>query len=658
MRKFFSISFFLPTLSVLPCLLMVLPIDIEAQRRSDSDQNVVYDPALFQALEYRLVGPHRGGRVTAVAGVPSEPNTFYMGSTGGGVWKTTDGGHIWKNVSDGFFEAGSMGALAVALSDPNVIYAGTGSACIRGNVSAGVGVYKSTDAGRTWMHIGLRDAGQIGRIRVHPQNPDLVYVAALGNAFGPNAERGVFRSKDGGATWEKVLFVSDSTGTVDLSMDPNNPRVLYAAMWRAERKPWTLISGALEGGIYKTTDGGDNWTKLANGLPQGLVGKIGVAVSPANSDRVWAIIEADADQGGIYRSDDAGETWRRVNDNPRYIERAFYYIHIYADPKDDSTVYILGEEFWKSLDGGATVEAIPVPHGDTHDLWLNPNDPNILVASNDGGANISYNGGKSWSQQVNQPTAEFYRVTVDNEFPYRIYGPQQDNSTISVPSRTEGSGITIQHWFAVGGCETGPIAVNPRNANIIYSGCWGGRITRFDRTTGQSREIMVYPQLQFGQPVNSLHYRFQWNAPILLSPHNPTVLYHASQFVHRSTNEGQSWGGDQSRSHAERCEQAGLCRRALDPRHHRCRGLRHHLRSRRITSRAGSSLGRKRRRTRAHFSRQRRHLERHHTGESPGVEHGQRHRALAPRARAGLPRRVQVSDGRFPTLHLPHERLR
>jgi len=499
------------------------------------------NPALLQALEYRSIGPFRGGRSTAVAGVPSQPLTFYMGSTGGGVWKTTDGGMVWNNVSDGFFEAGSMGAVAVAQSDPNVVYAGTGSACLRGNVSTGVGMYRSTDAGRTWRHVGLRDAGQIARIRVHPRDPDLVYAAVVGHAFGRNAERGVFRSTDGGKTWAKVLFLSDSTGAIDLTMDVHNPRVLYAAMWRAERKPWTFYGGAMEGGIYQTTDGGDTWTKLTSGLPTGLIGKIGIAVSPANPDKVYAVVEAGEDQGGVYRSDNAGASWRRVNSEWGPIERPWYYNHMFADPTDEHTIYIASDEFWKSVDGGVTFTEVDTPHGDNHDLWINPSDPDIWVEANDGGAAVTFDGGKTWSPQTNQPTGEYYMVAVDGDFPYRVYGPQQDNSTLSVPSRVPGTGITIQHWLAVGGCETGPVAVDPRDATIVYAGCYGGRITRFDRRTGQSRQVMDYPQLQLGGTITDMKYRFQWNAPFLISRHDPTVLYHGSQYVHRSTNEGQSW---------------------------------------------------------------------------------------------------------------------
>jgi photosystem II stability/assembly factor-like uncharacterized protein len=462
-----------------------------------------------------------------------------MGSTGGGVWKTTDGGVNWSNVSDGFFEAGSMGAIAVAVSDANVVYAGTGSACIRGNVSPGVGLYKSVDAGSTWTHGGLRDAGQIGRIQVHPQDANLVYVAALGHAFGPNPERGVFRSKDGGKSWEKVLYVNESTGAVDLAMDAFNPRVLYAAMWRAERKPWAILSGGEEGGVFKSADSGDTWKKLKGGLPEGIVGRIGVAVSPANPSRVWALVEAE--EGGLFRSEDAGTSWSLVNPERSFRQRAWYYTHVYADPRDEDTVYVLNTGFYKSIDGGKSFGLIPVPHGDNHDLWLNPDDPRVMIESNDGGANVSYNGGKSWSPQLNQPTAEFYRVTVDDQFLYRVYGPQQDNSTISVPSRTRSGGITLQHWMAVGGGESGHIAVDPRDPSITYAGSYGGTIDRVNHKTGHVRSVMVYPQMALGNRARDLRYRFQWNAPIRISPHDPDVVYQTSQYVHKSTNGGQSW---------------------------------------------------------------------------------------------------------------------
>lgn len=501
---------------------------------------ITYDPALYRAMQWRLIGPFRGGRVTAVAGVAGQPLTFYFGATGGGVWRTDDGGLSWRNISDGYFKTGSIGAIAVADSDPNVIYVGTGESCPRGNVSHGDGVYKSTDGGRTWTNVGLRDTRHIARIRIHPQNPDLVYVAALGHIFGPNSERGVFRSKDGGKTWEKVLFVDDKTGAIDLSMDPTNPRILYAAFWQVVRQPWTLVSGGPGSGLYKTTDGGDTWTKLTTGLPQGIKGRIGVAVSPANPDRVWALIEAE--DGGVYRSDDGGRRWRVMNKERKLRQRAWYYTHIYADPKDADTVYVLNTAFYKSIDGGRTFDiTIRVPHGDNHDLWINPNNPQIMINSNDGGANVSFNGGQTWSPQSNQPTAQFYRVTTDTRFPYHVYGAQQDNTTVAIASRTTGQGIDRPDWYPVGGGESGHIAVDPRDPNIVYAGSYGGLITRYDHRTRQQRNITAWPQTMVGEAAKDMKYRFQWNAPILISPHDPRVIYHAAQVLLKSTDEGQSW---------------------------------------------------------------------------------------------------------------------
>ncbi|TDI39565.1 MAG: glycosyl hydrolase [Acidobacteria bacterium] len=498
-----------------------------------------FDQSLYQALEYRSIGPSRGGRAPTVAGVPGQLFTFYMGTSGGGVWKTTDAGTTWDNISDGFFEAGSIGAIAVADSDPNILYAGTGESCLRGDVQTGVGVYKSRDAGKTWKHIGLESSGQIGRIRVHPKDPDLVYVAVLGHAFGPNEERGVFRSKDGGASWEKVLYVSDEAGAVDLSMDVNNPLVLYAAIYQVVRKPWMLVSGGEHSGLYKSTDGGDSWTELKNGLPTGIKGKIGVAVSPANSDRVYADIEAD-DGGGVYRSDDGGESFVRVSKDRKLVARPFYFNHVVADAVDENTVYVMNLDFFKSVDGGRTYEEITGTHGDFHDLWINPDNPEVMVSGNDGGGAVSLNGGKSWSTQMNQPTAEFYRVAVDNQFPYRVYGPQQDNSSISVPSRVARRNV-VPDMYEVGGGEQGHIWVHPTNPNIVYAGEYEGQITRYDRETGDLRNIETYPQLPEGLPAEALKYRFQMNAPIRVSPHAPHAIYHASQYVHRSTDEGQSW---------------------------------------------------------------------------------------------------------------------
>jgi photosystem II stability/assembly factor-like uncharacterized protein len=498
-----------------------------------------YDTSLYRAMKWRSIGPYRGGRVTAVAGVSGQPKVFYMGATGGGVWKTEDGGLNWKPISDGFFKTGSVGAIAVAPSDPNVIYVGMGEACVRGNFSHGDGVYKSEDGGKTWKHIGLDDTRQIGRIRVHPNNPDLVYVAALGHVFGPNEQRGIFRSKDGGKTWEKILYVDDKTGAVDLAMDPTNPRILFAGFWQVKRTPYSLESGGPGSGLYKSTDGGDTWTKLTKGLPKGIKGKIGVTISPVRPERVWAIIEAE--DGGVFRSDDGGESWKRVNDERKLRQRAWYYTHIYADTQDPETVYVLNVRFHKSTDGGKTYESIRLPHGDTHDLWIAPEDNQRMINGNDGGATITYNGGESWSTLYNQPTAQFYHVITDNQFPYRVYGAQQDNSTVSIASRTSSWGIDRADWYPVGGCESGYIAPRPDDPNIVYAGCYGGFMTRYDHRTKQARNIMVWPENPMGWGAGELKYRFQWTFPIVISPHDPNVLYAAGNVLFKSTNEGQSW---------------------------------------------------------------------------------------------------------------------
>ncbi|MEE9562705.1 MAG: glycosyl hydrolase, partial [Thermoanaerobaculia bacterium] len=529
-----------------------------AAKSTAAELEPTFDEKLFQAMEFRHIGPYRGGRVTAVTGIVGDSETYYMGSTGGGVWKTRDAGVSWKNISDEHFAAASVGAIAVAQSDPNVIFVGTGSACPRGNVSPGIGVYRSTDAGKTWTHVGLDEAGQIARIRIHPQDPDLVYVAALGHIFGPNEERGVFRSADGGESWEKVLFVSDRAGAVDLAMSPGNPRILFAGIWEAERKPWTMLSGGEEGGLYRSTDGGDTWEELTEGLPDGMTGRIGVTVSAANPDRVWALIEAE--EGGLFRSEDGGDTFNLINSDRNFRQRAWYYTHVFADPRDPETVYILNVGMWRSVDGGKTFSYVRAPHGDHHDLWIQPVNPQVLINGNDGGANVSFNGGRTWSSQAIQPTSEMYRVSVDDQFPYRVYGCQQDNSCVSLPSRTSSSGIARQDWWVIGGCESGHVAIDPRNPEITYSGCYGGQISRYDRATDQNREIMAYPQLAVGQAARDLKYRFQWNAPTRLSPHDPAVLYHTSQYVHRSTDEGQSWeviSPDLTRNDPEKQDYAG-----------------------------------------------------------------------------------------------------
>jgi photosystem II stability/assembly factor-like uncharacterized protein len=510
-------------------------------RVSDEEAAAVIDSAMLHSLQWRLIGPFRGGRVVAVAGDPVHTQVFYFGSTGGGIWKTTDGGIIWENVSDGFFKRASVGAIAVSTSDPNVIYAGMGETTIRGNVSHGDGVYKSTDGGKTWTHLGLADTRNIAKVRIHPQNPDLVYVAALGHAHGPNPERGVYRSRDGGKTWEQILFRSDKAGAIDLAMDPNNPRILYAAIWEAQRKPYTLISGGEDCGIFKSTDGGDNWTEITRkpGLPTGVLGKIGLAVSAAKEDRVWAII--DAEDGALFRSNDGGENWERLSEDRNLWARPWYYQHIYADPKDPETIWALNVQCWKSVDGGRTFFEVQVPHGDNHDLWIDPHDPQRMIEGNDGGACVSFNGGVSWSSIYNQPTAEMYHVTTDNQVPYRVYGAQQDNSTITVPSRSALAGITQSDIYDVGGGESGYIAVRPDDTNIVYAGNYLGYLTRYDHRSRQERNIAVWPELATGWGAKDQKYRFQWTFPILLSPHDPNVLYVTGNHVFRSTDEGNSW---------------------------------------------------------------------------------------------------------------------
>ena len=498
------------------------------------------DSKMLKGLAYRNIGPYRGGRVTAVAGVTSQPMVYYFGATGGGVYKTTDGGANWDPISDEYFKTGSVGAIGVGESDPNVIYVGMGESPIRGNVSHGDGMYKSTDAGKTWKHVGLGDTRHIARVRVHPKNPDTVFVAALGHIFGPHEQRGVFRSTDGGKTWQKIFYRNDKAGAIDLIIDPSNPNVLYAGFWEVQRKPWTLESGGPGGGLFKSTDGGDTWTDITRnpGLPAKMVGKIGVTVSPVNPDRVWAIIEAE--DGGVFRSDDAGKNWQKVNEQRTLRQRAWYYTRIYADTQNADSVYVLNVGFYKSNDGGRTYTTIGVPHSDNHDLWIAPNDAARMINSNDGGANVSFNGGRTWSEQ-DQATAQFYRVALDNDFPYNVYGAQQDNSTIKIASRTTEFGIGPTHWYDVGGGESGWIAPSPKNSNIIFAGSYGGLITRYDHRTGQQRNVTVWPDNPMGAGAEAMKWRFQWNFPIVFSPHDPNALYAAGNVLFRSTNEGQSW---------------------------------------------------------------------------------------------------------------------
>ncbi|MBN2408364.1 MAG: glycosyl hydrolase [Candidatus Aminicenantes bacterium] len=512
-----------------------------APAQRERSRPLSYDSSLYSAMEWRLIGPFRGGRVTAVAGLPDRSHTYYFGATGGGVWKTEDGGLSWTCVSDGFFKTGSVGAIAVSELDPNVIYVGMGEAPIRGDVSHGDGVYKSMDAGKTWKQVGLADTRQISRVRIHPRDPGLVYVAALGHVYGPNMDRGIFRTKDGGQAWEKILFRNKATGAIDLAMDPSNPRVLYAALWEAGRTPYSLTSGGPGSGLFKSVDGGDTWTEISRnkGLPQGILGKIGVTVCPARPERVWAIVEAE--DGGVFRSDDGGETWEKVNEERRLRQRAWYYSRIYADPQDSETVYVLNTGFYRSTDGGKTYSAVRVPHGDNHDLWIDPGNPRRMINSNDGGANVTENGGLSWTAQDKQPTAQLYHVAVDDRFPYWVYGAQQDNSTLRIASRTDGAAITSSDWHAVGGGESGFVVPRPGNPDIVYAGSYGGLITRWDARTRQQRIITAWPENPMGAGADVLRYRYQWTAPIVVSRHNPDVLYHAAQMLFKTTNEGQSW---------------------------------------------------------------------------------------------------------------------
>jgi photosystem II stability/assembly factor-like uncharacterized protein len=499
-------------------------------------------PDPFKGMKYRLIGPYRGGRALTAVGVVSEPNTYYFGAVAGGVWKTTNGGMTWTPLFDKQ-SVSSIGSIAVAESDPNIIYVGTGEACIRGNISHGDGMYKSLDAGKTWTHIGLRDTRHIGRVLVHPKNPDLVYVAALGHAYGPNTERGVFRTRDGGKTWEKVLYKDEKTGAIDIAFVPSNPNILFAAMWEAGRTPWSLTSGGPGSGLYKSTDGGTTWKQVkGKGWPDTLLGKIGVSVSGADPNRVYVMLEAKEELGGLYRSDDGGESWKQMTDDHRLRHRPWYYTHVTADTKNADTVYVLCVGMYKSTDGGKNFEPMGgFPHGDHHGLWIDPNNPQRLIGANDGGATISVDGGKTWSRQDNQPTAQFYHVSVDNAFPYNLYGSQQDNSSIRIASRSDKNGIGRAEWDPVGGGEAGYIAAHWTDPNIVYAGEYFGILTRYDRRTGQAHNISVWPDDTDGHEAANLKYRFNWTEPIVTSRHDPDVVYYAGNIVFKSSNGGLSW---------------------------------------------------------------------------------------------------------------------
>ncbi|MGA9574067.1 MAG: hypothetical protein WBS20_08990, partial [Lysobacterales bacterium] len=500
-----------------------------------------WDESKLESLKWREIGPYRGGRSAAVTGIPQDRETFYFGSTGGGVWKTTNGGGDWNNISDGFF-GGSIGAVAVSTWDPNVIYVGTGEVTVRGNVSVGDGVWKSTDAGRTWSQVGLKTSQRIPRIQVHPRDPDTVYAAVMGNLFGASEERGVFRSTDGGKNWQKILYINDEVGVVDLVMDPTNPRILYASSWRVIRTPYSLESGGEGSKIWKTTDAGEHWQSISEneGMPKPPLGISGLSVSASNPDNLYAIIEAA--EGGVFRSTDAGKTWVRVNKERKLRQRAWYYTRIQADPLDEDVVYVMNVQFHKSKDGGKIFEKISTPHGDNHDLWIDPSDPKRMIEANDGGANISYDGGENWSVQSNQPTAQMYRVSTDNAFPYRLLGGQQDNSAVRIRSRSAfDDAIGTRDWEPTAGGESGHVVARPDNPDIVYGGSYSGYLIRYNHSNGDVRAVNVWPDDPMGWGAADLKYRFNWNFPIMISPHDPGTLYAAGNVLFKTTDEGQTW---------------------------------------------------------------------------------------------------------------------
>ena len=533
MKRFFLFSFLI--------LFISTTSDLSAQRKKSRNSNMVkYSESLYNSMQWRLVGPFRGGRAGTASGVLGNPNLYYMGTAGGGVWKTTDAGNTWSCISDGYF-GGSIGAIAVSESDPNVIYVGEGEQTLRGNVSSGNGIWKSLDAGKTWKFIGLEGSEHIARIRIHPTNPDLVYVAAIGNLWKPNTTRGVYRSQDGGETWKKILYESDKAGAGDLILDPNNARILYAATWEMKRNGYRMDSGGPDSKMFKSIDGGDTWLDISKfkGLPKGPWGIVGITVSPVDSNRVWAIIEAE--DGGVFRSDDAGKTWKKINENRALRQRAWYYSRIYADTQNKDKVYVMNVSYGVSTDGGKTFTLKNAPHGDHHDLWIDPNNNNRMVIADDGGAQVSNDGGENWTTYHNQPTAQFYRVTTDNSFPYRIYGAQQDNSTVRISHRTSGSGITERDWEPSAGGESAHLAPDPKNNDIVYGGTYKGYMMRKDHSVDQTRSINIWPDNPAGSGAEVMKYRFNWNFPVKFSIHDDKTLYAGSNFLHVSTNEGQTW---------------------------------------------------------------------------------------------------------------------
>ena len=524
--------------------LVLLCFEGNAQKKSTtttSTNSVSYDQSLYSGIRWREVGPFRGGRSGTVTGVRGNPNVYYFGTVGGGVWKTEDAGQTYEPLTDSYF-GGTVGAVAVAESDPNVIYAGEGEQTLRNNVASGWGVWKSTDAGKSWKHIGLRDSKHISRIRIHPKNPDVVYVAAIGNLWKPNEMRGVFRSTDGGQTWKKILYINETAGAGDLTFDPNNPRIIYAATWNMKRNGYRMDSGGPDSKLWKSTDGGDTWENLSDktGMPKGMNGIIGVTVSPVNSSRIWAIIE-NSEAPGVYRSDDAGKTWARVNQDRALLQRAWYYCRIYADTQNEDKVWVMNVSYGVSKDGGKTFELKDAPHGDHHDLWIDPDNNQRMVIADDGGAQVSKDGGENWTTYHNQPTAQFYRVTTDNSFPYNILGAQQDNTSVRIPHRTNGSNVTEKDWTALSIGESAHLAPDPSNPKIIYGSDFKGYMSMQNLENGQERSTSVWPDLPAGSGVEVMKYRFNWNYPLVFSHHDPKKLYAGSNYLHATYNGGQSW---------------------------------------------------------------------------------------------------------------------
>ena len=528
---------------ILLALVLFVPFGSDAQRRkrTNPEPQIVLQDSVFHGLKWRNIGPFRGGRSVASSGVLGQPMTYYMGSSGGGVWKTVDDGITWKNISDGQLKTGTVGAISVAESNPNIVVVGMGEHAARGVMtSMGDGIYKSTDAGKTWKHIGLDKSRHISDVVIHPKNPDILFVSVQGAQYGPSQERGIYRSTDGGNRWEKVLFVDENTGASSLSMDMNNPLILYAAMWQHRRYPWKMESGGPSSGLYKSTDGGTSWKPMKEGLPKEF-GKAGISVSRANPDLVFAVIEAEGKKGGVYRSDDAGKKWKQVNTDRINIARSWYYMEIFADPQDANVVYVLNAPVTKSIDGGKTFTPLPTPHTDNHHLWIHPFDNSKMINSNDGGANISNNGGKSWSTQKNQSTSQFYRVITDNLVPYNVYGGQQDNSAIAIASRTNDNGIDWKDWYSVAGCESAYLAFDPDNPAVVYGGCYQGIIEKWVRASNEGKPIKEYPELGLGKVPKDFRFRYNWNAPIISSPHDRNTIYHAGNVVFKTQDGGQSW---------------------------------------------------------------------------------------------------------------------